>query len=165
MEQLTGIPKKYPEGVKDVQQFPLAMLERVNPDDIEKQLDGDEVLRKLWEEVKELSMEYFIDVCRFVQENERVKQGGSPDDLKESSETRRYKHDAFIEQLNILARNMNERGKDGNWLSKFNDDRLLKGTWALQYTLKRILTALEEEQKFELDIFRRGNDSKCRARR
>lgn len=147
MENLREIPTKYPEGVKDIQQFPLTMLERVNPEAIEKQLAGDEVLQKLWESVKDLALEYLVDVCRFVQANERIKAGGSIDDFEDASTNRTYKHEAFISSLTALARNMSQKGMDASWLEKFNDNRIMKGTWALQYALKLIQAEIEETEK------------------
>ena len=116
----------------------------VNPDWLEKEVAGDQVLQKLWQEVQAYAYQYTEVVCEYMEDALEGESREALNDRKLIDEARHRKHNAFIDSLNILARNMQDRGKDGTWVEKFQDNRAKKGLWALGFTYKKIIENLNK---------------------
>lgn len=130
----------WPEVVGATEQISLA----VDSDWLEREVAGDEILKKLWENVQIYAYDYTQVVCEYLEDELKGQDRENLEDRKLIDEARHYKHNAFIDSLNILARNMKARGKDGTWVEKFQDNRIKKGFWAIGFTHNKIIENLNK---------------------
>ena len=97
---------------------PIVSLEK-----LEELCKGDEILENLLADALDYSVRYTEDVARFKQveaQGSKAKESGVYD---EASKKRERTHNATIDALNILARNLTKRGRDGSWIDKLGGVR------------------------------------------
>ena len=110
---------------------------------LEKLCKGDEVLSDLLREVKAGALRYTESVCRFQQI--LLKYGGAFDEDGERAEIEKVRgsiHDVFIDDVNILVRNLGRRRIDNSWADAFGGSRARYGQLALTLAFE-ILTSEE----------------------
>jgi hypothetical protein len=113
LEEISEIaPDVIPEAEKNER--------RINPYisflELEEICKGDEDLEQLLDQVILYSLKYTETVCRFEQIAKNQKDDTEARNNIEN--LRKNTHDATIDAINILARNMSDKGKDNSWISK-----------------------------------------------
>ncbi len=120
------------EAVRPIEsKEPVISLER-----LEEYCDTED-LRKLPEDLKEQSIRYAETVANF------MKTDVGTEDRAEADASRTRIHDATMDAINILARNLNKAGKDGTWVNEL-PHRSDKGLFALQIAFKVLRREVEK---------------------
>ncbi len=95
---------------------------------------GDETLSELLDEMLGYCLRYAETVCQF----EQVVMAGG--DRAEIDAIRGTVHDATMDAINILSRNLQKRGKDNQWIAKIVNDRAKYGKMAILLAFEKILS-------------------------
>ncbi|PCI30391.1 hypothetical protein COB55_00280 [Candidatus Wolfebacteria bacterium] len=98
-----------------------------------------EILRELLDSVVVCSLRYLESVCEFtlvnMKSSDEVKEG----EFEEADENRRRVHEANMDAINILARNMKKHGCDGTWVTKCSSvGRTAYGKFALMIAFEKM---------------------------
>ncbi len=89
--------------------------------DLEAECASDENLRMLFESMEQYCLRYTETVCRFEELAAKASEEGLPFSGEERDEIEKLRtgvHDATIDSINALARQLKERGKDSSWVGK-----------------------------------------------
>jgi hypothetical protein len=105
----------------------------VSEDYLAAQCAGDEDLEQLLGEMLNLSARYAVSVAKFDQIIAEEQDDETA--LERIDEARGRTHDALIASVNALARNMNQRGRDGTWVQKIYGNRGAYGKMAILLAL------------------------------
>lgn len=85
---------------------------------LESLCQGNETLDFCLKEVVMLCLRYAETVCRFEQIILRGQQSNEDDERKEIENLRTAVHDATIDSINSLSRNLKKSGKNNDWITK-----------------------------------------------
>lgn len=110
----------------------------VSADGLEYLCRGDEHLKELLESTFAQCARYTEDVARFLQveaEGSAAKESG---EYHEIDAKRTLTHNATIDSINILARELSRRGRDGSWVKKLAGNRTAYMKFALTLTFDRM---------------------------
>lgn len=117
----------------------------VSFDELENMCKGNEILEHLFEEIVDYCERYTETAARF---QEMILQGVDFDN-REAKEwidgERKITHDAMIDSVNILARNMEKAGKDISWVELLGKSRAAYGNFALQNTYLSLINGVQNE--------------------
>ncbi len=148
-----GLTEKYPGTAKKITEYTEnpKMAEFIKPrvdwTEVENSCRGNEVLNELYEEMLNYFYRYTETVCEY---DEVLSQDLSDAEVNARfqglEEERTIIHNATMDSVNILARNMGRLGKDNSWLQKIGESRADYGKLALT----TIFSKLAEEQKTRL---------------
>lgn len=145
-----GVAKKYHDAWPEVAAQAEVIPNEIDPEAIEKQVVGCEVLEELWRDVLEYASDYLEVLCQYLCEEKEVLSSKDDREVREDfqliDEVRRRKHNAFASSLEILARNMVKSGLDGSWYNKFEKNRAKMGLWAIKLGTNKIIEHLHTEQ-------------------
>lgn len=131
--------KEHPKTLHEMENQ-LGNPEDIHPivsfDVLENTCGGNDILEHLFQEVVDYCERYTETVARF---QEMILQGVDFDN-REAKEwidgERKIIHDAMIDSVNILARNMEKAGKDASWIKSLERSRAAYGNFAMQNTYK-----------------------------
>ena len=109
----------------------------IDIDFIEKECKGNEILEKLFNKMLNYLYRYTEIVFEY---NEILKSDISQDEInqrfKEIEETRKRIHNATIDSINILSRQLAKFNKDNSWNDKVSSSRASYGNFAKVNTFK-----------------------------
>jgi len=145
MSNLESFPKSYSQAWSELENTAEQINLELDPTWLESEIKGDQILEKLWQNVKAYAYQYTEVVCEFMEDQLRGNDRESLEDRQFIDEKRKRKHDAFIDSLGILSRNMRKCGKDGSWYEMFGNNRAKQGLWAIKFTYNKIVESLNQE--------------------
>lgn len=105
---------------------------------LESLCNGDEHLTELLQGMFEQCARYTEDVARFLQVEARGQEAKEDGELYEIDAKRTRTHNATIDSINILARELSRYGRDGSWVKKLAGNRVAYMKFALTLTFNRI---------------------------
>lgn len=112
---------------------------------IREMCEGNAVLEKLFSDMENYSEKYVETLAKY---QELINQDVDRDiktELAKLDQDSRIVHDAAIDSVNILSRNMEKFGKNGSWIEKFNKSRALFGRFMVINIYKELAS---EEKKY-----------------
>jgi hypothetical protein len=127
-----------------------------------EQCKGDADLEQLFAEMLESFYSYTEITFKYIEFQHR-KTSGDVDKAEVDAEEealdrdRRIIHNATIDNINILARVMQQKGRDGNWVKNLKGSRALYGYLALTETFKQLVTQKEEGKENQPNETRSNN--------
>jgi len=105
----------------------------VSFDWLKRECEGDPDLKEVFDDTMKYCARYTKDVCDMeVNKPELIAKG----ELATADDARTRLHNATIDSINILARQMNFKGKDSRWVKDLTD-RTKYGKFAIVLTLTR----------------------------
>lgn len=113
IEEISAIA---PDVVSEVEKNERQINPYISFLELEKICKGDEDLEGLLDQVVLYSLKYTETVCRFEQIVKIKKDDAEV--RKDIEDLRTNTHNATIDAINILARNMRKKSKDSSWISK-----------------------------------------------
>lgn len=114
------------------------LIPEVSARELEQLCSGDEHLLELLQSTLEQCARYTEDVARFLQvknEGQAAKESGA---YYEIDQKRRLTHEATIDSINVLARELSRYGRDGSWIKKLAGNRAAYMRFALRVTFDRM---------------------------
>ncbi len=141
---------KYPHSISEMEKIyssPEFLNSTINVDFIKKECEGNEILEKLFNDMLNYLYRYTETVFEY---NEILSNDISQDTinqkLKELEEIRKKVHNATIDSINILSRQLAKFGKDNSWIDQVGSSRATYGNFAIVNTFRKLLKEKEEEQ-------------------
>lgn len=142
--------EKYPDTFREMEER-LGNPEELSPiisfEYIEKLCSGNETLEHLYKEMVDYCERYTETVARF---KELILHGVDFDN-REAKEwidgERKLIHDAMVDSVNILARNLAKEKKDVSWIERFGKSRAAYGNFALQNTYVLLIKEFNHESQ------------------
>ncbi len=110
----------------------------ISVEQLEQLCSDDAELSELLSGTLEQCARYTEDVARFLQieaDGQKAKESG---EYYEIDAKRKLTHDATIDSINILARELSRRGRDGSWVKKLAGNRAAYMKFALTLTFDRM---------------------------
>ncbi len=134
--------EEHPDTFREMEEQ-LGDPEKLSPivsfENIERSCSGNETLEHLYAEMVDYCERYTETVARF---QELILRGVDFEN-RETKEwidgERKSVHDAMIDSVNILARNLAKEGKDASWITRFGKSRAAYGNFALQNTYSLLI--------------------------
>ena len=116
----------------------------IGVEQLEVLCQGDETLQELLAEMLDYCARYTETVCKFEQMNLNGQQTRENGELETADQYRTRIHEATIDSINILARNLTKKGKDGSWIKPIAaQSRAGYGRFALTTTFSRLAGTTE----------------------
>lgn len=108
--------------------------------DLEALCEGDEDLQICLKDVIQYSLRYAETVCAFEQIVLRGQQSNEDESRKQIEVVRSTIHDATIDAVNILARQLKRAGQSNQWIQKLKaGNRAAYGTFAVLIAFEFVL--------------------------
>lgn len=110
----------------------------ISSKELEGLCEGNEDLQELLQSTFDQCARYTEDVARFLQleaEGQAAKESG---ELYEIDKKRTLTHNATIDNINILARELSRQGRDGSWVKRLAGNRAAYTKFALTLTFNRL---------------------------
>jgi hypothetical protein len=127
------------QGMKGSEQVETASLVET----LRAACEGDSLLQDLFEAWLSSAERYTENVIEFQLAIERDDQ----DELDRFSRVRQRIHDGFISNTDVLARNMQARGKDGSWNTALGSDRSFYAVLAIKTAYHELKASLSKTKK------------------
>lgn len=113
----------------------------VELDTLRKMVQGDPDLEQLLEDMVAQCEKYTKSVLEYrklqLEENQRTME--NREEWERLDGESHIAHDATIDSVNILARNLNQKGKNGAWVSELLGSRARYGNFAMALTFKELM--------------------------
>lgn len=106
--------------------------------ELEKLCGEDIDLTELLHAMAEQCAKYTEDVARFLQIEAKGHEAKESGEYHEIDAKRTRTHNATIDSINILARELSRRGRDGSWVKKLAGNRAAYMKFALTLTFDRL---------------------------
>jgi len=106
--------------------------------ELERLCEGDEHLRELLQATFVQCARYTEDVARFLQVEAKGRTAKESGEYHEIDEKRTRTHNATIDSINILARELTRHGRDGSWVTNLAGNRAAYMKFALTLTFDRM---------------------------
>ncbi|MEK7169890.1 MAG: hypothetical protein AAB767_01220 [Patescibacteria group bacterium] len=106
--------------------------------ELERLCDGDEHLSKLLQSTFAQCARYTEDVARFLQIEAKGHEAKETGEYHEIDKKRALTHNATIDSINILARELSRYGRDGSWVKTLSGNRVAYMKFALTLTFDRM---------------------------
>ncbi len=144
---LNSITSEYPTEVEKMKGY-----EKLKPEiskaELQALCEGDEGLTELFDDMIEYFYRYTADVC--AQESLKQEKDGiqkNMEEIRALEAPRGALHDAMIDSVKILVRNMVRKGKDVSWYQNIDKKgRIGYGNWALLITFSDILERNQSQE-------------------
>ena len=114
------------------------LVPEVSVKQLENLCNGNEHLVELLQGTLEQCARYTEDVTRFLQVEAMGKEAKESGEFYEIDTKRTRTHNATIDSINILARELSRCGRDGSWVKKFAGNRVAYMRFALRLTFNRM---------------------------
>ncbi len=114
------------------------LVPEISANQLESLCNDDADLTELLQGMFEQCARYTEDVTRFLQvaaTGQKAKESG---ELYEIDAKRTRTHNATIDSINILARELSRHGRDGSWVKRFAGNRTAYMRFALRLTFSRL---------------------------
>lgn len=145
--------KKYPDSIKKTEKTyasPEILNSTINAENIKKECEGNDMLKKIFNDMKEYFYRYTETVFEY---NEILTSGLNDEELnkkfQEINKKRTIIHNATIDSVNILSRSLMKAGKDNQWIKEVGKSRATYGKFAIINTIRDLLKEKEEEKIYE----------------
>lgn len=111
----------------------------IGVEQLEVLCQGDETLQELLAEMLDYCARYTETVCKFEQVNLNGQTTKANGELESIDEYRTRIHQATIDSINILSRNLKQKGRDNDWIKPIAaQQRAGYGRFALTITFSRL---------------------------
>ena len=105
---------------------------------LEEMCSGDAHLTELLQSTFEQCARYTEDVARFLQVEAKGHEAKESGEYHQIDAKRTRTHNATIDSINILARELSRHGRDGSWVKKLAANRVAYMKFALTLTFNRM---------------------------
>ncbi|MFA5778297.1 MAG: hypothetical protein WC870_02315 [Candidatus Paceibacterota bacterium] len=138
------IPNEEMEGFVSKADLPIL------PEDLENLCAGNEELQSLYEGMVQKCFEYTADVFKLkkiAEENVSLRDEEWRINLQKADQDRRILHEATMDSINILGRNLKKEGKSNEWLRTIAGERSRYTRFAIAFAFSYYLFLRRKEEQ------------------